>query len=134
MYRICVRKDFIAQHFLIGGDWGYENSPHSHHFILELELAAADLDQHGYVFDIALVKEQLDLVISDFRDQLLNDRPEFAGLNPSLEHFCRILAERLADSIKLKTNQFLRVRLWEDHEAWASYEMNAESCSSQAHY
>jgi hypothetical protein len=28
MYKLCVHRDFIASHFLIGGDWGYENFPY----------------------------------------------------------------------------------------------------------
>ena len=38
MYTLAVRRDFIARHFLIGGDWGPENFPNSHHYILELQL------------------------------------------------------------------------------------------------
>jgi len=124
MYRICVKKDFIAQHFLIGGDWGDENTPHSHHFVLDLELAGPKLDQHGYLFDIAIVKNNLELVVKDFRDQLLNERDEFAGLNPSVEHFCRILAERLVTSLIDAGPELLTVRLWEDEDAWASFEID----------
>ena len=38
MYTLAVRRDFIARHFLIGGDWGAENFPNSHHYVLELQL------------------------------------------------------------------------------------------------
>ena len=27
MYTVSVKQDLIAQHYLIGGDWGAENSP-----------------------------------------------------------------------------------------------------------
>ena len=30
MYTVSVKRDFIARHFLIGGDWGRENEPHAH--------------------------------------------------------------------------------------------------------
>ena len=52
MYTLGVRRDFIARHFLIGGDWGPENFPNSHHYILELQLEGRELDQHGYLVDI----------------------------------------------------------------------------------
>jgi 6-pyruvoyltetrahydropterin/6-carboxytetrahydropterin synthase len=32
MYTVAVRRDFIAQHYLIGGDWGAENELHAHHY------------------------------------------------------------------------------------------------------
>ena len=35
MYTLAVQRDFVAQHFLIGGDWGAENDWHSHHYRLE---------------------------------------------------------------------------------------------------
>jgi 6-pyruvoyltetrahydropterin/6-carboxytetrahydropterin synthase len=31
MYVVAVKREFDAQHFLIGGDWGPENEIHSHH-------------------------------------------------------------------------------------------------------
>ena len=27
MYTVAVRRDLIARHYLIGGDWGAENNP-----------------------------------------------------------------------------------------------------------
>lgn len=124
MYRVCVRQDFIAQHFLIGGDWGAENTPHSHHFILEVELAGPELDQHGYLFDISLIKDGITKIVGDFKDRLLNDCQEFAGLNPSVEHFCRIIATRFRSTLDLTGPSSMTIRLWEDNEAWASFEVD----------
>src|SRR5512141_1212480 len=99
MYTLAVRRDFITRHFLIGGDWGPENFPNSHHYVLELQLEAADLDQHGYLVDIVDVSRHLDELIRYYAEKMLNDLPEFRGLNPSLEHFARILAVSLNDRI-----------------------------------
>jgi 6-pyruvoyltetrahydropterin/6-carboxytetrahydropterin synthase len=52
---------------------------------------------------------------------VLNDLPEFAGLNPSLEHFARILATRLAAAPERDRLTGHTVRLWESPTAWASY-------------
>ena len=52
MYTVSVRRDLIARHYLIGGDWGAENDPHSHPYVIEVRLEAAELDQHGYLVDI----------------------------------------------------------------------------------
>ena len=121
MYTLSVRRDFIARHFLIGGDWGPENDPNSHHFVLELQLSGEQLDQHGYLVDIVDVDSHLDGVIAYYKEQMLNDKPEFAGLNPSLEHFARILATALNEHIKAKNISALKVVLWENENAWASY-------------
>ncbi|MCS7010730.1 MAG: 6-carboxytetrahydropterin synthase [Anaerolineales bacterium] len=123
MYTLCVRRDFIARHFLVGGDWGAENFPNSHHYVLELELSGRELDRHGYLCDLVEVEKHLEQVIARYREQLLNDLPEFAGLNPSLEHFARVLAERLSDLLTAAPLTSLTVRLWEHERAWASYRL-----------
>ena len=123
MYTLGVKRDFIARHFLIGGDWGPENFPNSHHYVLELQLMGEQLDQHGYLVDIVDVETHLDEIVNYYREQMLNDKPEFAGLNPSLEHFARIIATSLDDRIQADTITALKVVLWENESAWAAYEV-----------
>ncbi len=127
MYTLAVRRDFIARHFLIGGDWGPENFPNSHHFVLELQLQANELDQHGYLVDIVDVSQHLDELIDYFSEKMLNDLPEFDGLNPSLEHFCRILATALDARIQAPNICALKVILWENDSAWASFDIQRRS-------
>ncbi len=121
MYTLGVRRSFIARHFLIGGDWGAENFPNSHHYILELQLEGSELDQHGYLVDIVDVEKQLDEIVCYYKEQMLNDKPEFAGLNPSIEHFARILATSLSERIRAANISALKVVLWENDSAWAAY-------------
>ena len=123
MYTLGVRRNFIARHFLIGGDWGPENDPNSHHYILELQLEGRELDRHGYLVDIVDVEKQLDEIVNYYKEQMLNDKLEFAGLNPSIEHFARILATSLSERIKAENISTLRIVLWENNSAWASYEL-----------
>ncbi|MFM8368910.1 MAG: 6-pyruvoyl trahydropterin synthase family protein [Chloroflexota bacterium] len=121
MYSLGVRREFIARHFLIGGDWGPENFPNSHHYTLELILEGNELDQHGYLVDIVDVEKHLDEVVNYYKEQMLNDKPEFAGLNPSIEHFARILATTLNERIQARNITGLKVVLWEHANAWAAY-------------
>lgn len=121
MYTLAVRRNFIARHFLIGGDWGPENFPNSHHYILELQLEGGELDQHGYLVDIVDVEKHLDELIVYYKEKMLNDLPEFKGLNPSLEHFARILASSLSAQIKAENLTTLKVILWENEGAWAAF-------------
>ncbi len=123
MYSLGVRREFIARHFLIGGDWGPENFPNSHHYTLELVLEGNELDQHGYLVDIVDVEKHLDEVVNYYKEQMLNDKPEFAGLNPSIEHFARILALTLNERIKAKNISGLKVVLWEHANAWAAFQV-----------
>ncbi|MBW7882225.1 MAG: 6-carboxytetrahydropterin synthase [Caldilineaceae bacterium] len=121
MYTLAVQRDFVAQHYLIGGDWGAENQLHSHHYQLELNLEGDRLDQHGYLVDIVAVEAALDAIVAYYRDRTLNDLPEFAGLNPSIEHFTRIVCGTLAERIAAPTLTALSVRIWENNIAWAAY-------------
>jgi 6-pyruvoyltetrahydropterin/6-carboxytetrahydropterin synthase len=80
-----------------------------------------ELDQHGYLVDIVDVEKHLDEIINYYKDQMLNDKPEFAGLNPSIEHFSRILATTLSDRVKADNITAIKVVLWENESAWAAY-------------
>lgn len=121
MYTLAVQRSFVAQHFLIGGDWGAENYWHSHHYRLELQLQGQTLDQHGYLVDIVQVEAALDELVAAYRDKTLNDLPAFDGLNPSIEHFTRITALQLAPKVAAPNLSALTVRIWENDIAWAAY-------------
>jgi 6-pyruvoyltetrahydropterin/6-carboxytetrahydropterin synthase len=123
MYQVAVKRDFIAQHYLIGGDWGAENQLHSHHYLVELILQGDQLDQHGYLVDIVDIDQALNAQVASYRDKTLNDLPEFAGLNPSLELFARILCQSLAGQFHASSLVGVQVRLWENEIAWASYQI-----------
>lgn len=121
MYTLAVKRDFVGQHFLIGGDWGAENERHSHHYAVEVQLEGASLDQHGYLADIVDIERHLEALVGRYRDQTLNDLPEFAGLNPSIEHFSRIFCLQLADRINAPNISAVTIKIWENDIAWASY-------------
>jgi len=121
MYTVAVSRDFIANHFLIGGDWGHENFPHSHHYVAELSIESPSLDKHGYLVDIVAIEAALNSTVDYFRDSMLNEKPEFAGLNPSIEHFSRILCEKLLAQIKPPGTGSINVKLWENTTCWAAY-------------
>lgn len=129
MYQVAVKRDFIAQHYLIGGDWGAENQPHSHHYQIEVQLEGEILDSHGYLVDISQIENALESLIARYRDQTLNDLAEFSHLNPSLEHFARLLCEAVARQVLPRPAEHpnisaLSVKLWESESAWASYRMH----------
>ena len=121
MYTVSVRRNFIARHFLVGGDWGRENEPHAHHYVLAVKIKHDQLDQHGYLLDIVDIEAGLDAIEELYRDKLLNELPEFEGLNPSLEHFARIIWEKLVEIVKLPGKGTLTVKLWENESCYAAY-------------
>ena len=124
MYTVAVKRDFVAQHFLIGGDWGAENELHSHHYAVEVRLEGAELDRHGYLVDIVDIERNLEALVAHYRDVTLNEQPEFAGLNPSIEHFARIFCQTLDARIQAPNISAVTLVMWENEIAWASYRLD----------
>lgn len=120
MYELCLQKAFRARHALIGGDWGAENQPHAHDYRLEWRLRSEVLDAHGYVADLVHLEARLEEVLARYREQFLNELPEFQGLNPSLERFAQVLYDRLSRGEAFQ-GLSASLRLWEHGEAWAEY-------------
>lgn len=121
MYTLALQRRFDATHHLIGGDWGVENQPHSHPYRLELQLRGAQLDKHGYLVDLVDVESHLNALLARYAQSDLNTLPEFTGLNPSLEHFARILCIALGEKLQNSGVSSLVVQLWENEDAWASF-------------
>lgn len=120
MYQLSITREFIARHRLVGGDWGAENATHNHHYRVDIVVEGQELDEHGFLVDIVALGNAIDDVVAQVREQLLNNLPAFAGLNPSLEHFARIVHAMLAPHVDERRLE-LSVRLWENDRDWAAY-------------
>jgi 6-pyruvoyltetrahydropterin/6-carboxytetrahydropterin synthase len=121
MYTISVKRDFIARHYLTGGNWGPENNPHSHHYVIELQLDGKVLDQNGFLVDIVDIEFALDKTVQRFHDQTLNEQKAFNGTNPSLENFAKLICLDMVTQIQAPNIQAVTVKLWENEIAWASF-------------
>ena len=91
------------------------------HYQAEVQLEGNSLDQHGYLVDIVDIEANLDALVAYFRDTTLNEKPEFEGLNPSIERFAHIFCRALAERLQAPTLTAITVILWEHENAWASY-------------
>jgi len=121
-YRLTVTREFVAQHYLTVPDpEPPEGEVHSHQFTVEVRFAGPELGEYGYLVDIDAVESIVDDLEERYRDALLNDLPEFEGLNPSVEHFARLFGDRVADAMVDPNPEALAVRIWEDDFAWASH-------------
>jgi 6-pyruvoyltetrahydropterin/6-carboxytetrahydropterin synthase len=87
---------------------------------VEVQLEGKTLDKHGYLVDIVAVEAHLEELVTYYRDQTLNDLPEFTGLNPSIERFARLLCQELLGRLMEPLNA-VTVKIWENDIAWAAY-------------
>ena len=71
--------------------------------------------------NIVDVEAAMDEQVKRYADNTLNELEEFEGLNPSIEHFSRILWERMAATISTQGLTSMTIRVWEDDFAWARY-------------
>lgn len=122
MYTVTVCRDFIAQHFLTVPDPGPEGEVHSHHFETEVRLAGETLNEYDYLVDIDDIRTSLDAIEARYRDETLNDLPEFKGHNPSVERFARVVCDRLVESIDAPHVNRIEVVMWEDDDAAAAFD------------
>jgi len=94
MYGIAQRRAFITQHILPNAS-GREREIHSHPYEVEITLLGEKLDKNGYLVDLDEINSAMDDLIEYFQDKR---------------------------SIKTDDLAEIRVRLWENENAYASYE------------
>jgi 6-pyruvoyltetrahydropterin/6-carboxytetrahydropterin synthase len=126
-FEVGVLADFLAQHYLFGGDFGPEGSLHSHHYRVELVVSGDELGPHGFLVDIVRLRAELDRLLARYRDRTLNDLPEFEGLNPGVEVVAREMAVALDRALADERMSVLTLKLWENDTAWASHRIQRSS-------
>jgi 6-pyruvoyltetrahydropterin/6-carboxytetrahydropterin synthase len=119
-YTVGLLRAFVAEHRLVGGDWGKENERHSHPYRLEVVFEGDRLDAHGYLIDISVVEPRLDALCDRYRGSMLNELPELAGKNPGIEQLAIVIAERLAPDLAGSLVRALTVKVWESDTAFAT--------------
>ena len=135
MFTVAVCRDFVAQHVLTAGSGGPEHVWHSHHYRMEVQLEGESLDERGYLADISEVEARLDALLARYRDHTLNELPELAGRNPSVEEVARVACETLAaqlDAAHAPHVRALTVKLWESPSAWASFRLQRRAAGRSA--
>ncbi len=121
MYSLGLRRELSARHYLIGGDWGAENTEHSHRYRMELVLEKKELDAHGYLVDIVEVAHHLDAIVAEFQGKTLNALAAFQGSNPSIERLATVIHDLARKRLAHFHLESLGVTIWEDDIAWTAY-------------
>lgn len=121
MYTVSVQAHYDSAHFLENYKGKCERL-HGHRYIVEVALQTDRLNEAGIAFDFVDLKRHLRALADGMDHQLLNDLPQFQGVETSAENQARyffdelkkLLPEDLAEGL-------LYARVWETPTQWAQY-------------
>jgi 6-pyruvoyl-tetrahydropterin synthase len=129
VFSVTIRDHMMIAHSLRGEVFGPAQRLHGATFIVDATFRRATLDADGIVVDIGRAAEALRAVVGELGYRNLDDEPDFAGMNTTVEALARVVADRLADRARAGALgdgalelDGLVVTLHESHVAWASYE------------
>lgn len=126
-FSVTVRDHMMIAHSFRGETFGPAQRLHGATFVVDATFGADDLDADGVVIDIGQATAALSRITASLSYRNLDDEPEFAGMNTTTEALCRVIADRLADTVgaasagRNRTLTSVTVTLHESHIAWASY-------------
>ena len=128
MFSLAVSDHFMIAHSFKGEIFGPAQSLHGATYAVELELRRAELDAHGLVADIGLLRKLLRDILDGLDYRNLDAEPAFKAVNTTTEFLAREIWRRARARIaagELKTSGglgALKVTLRESPVAWAAYE------------
>ena len=117
-YLLRIRSRFEAAHHLTAYRGAAEPS-HGHSWIVEVALAAAELDSEGMAYDFVAVKGALDGLARRFDHRDINTVPPFDQRSPTTEHLAAYFFDALRDA--LPGAAVREVTVWEGPDCSATY-------------
>ncbi len=130
MFSLAVSDHMMIAHSFKGKIFGPAQRLHGATYAIEAEVRRAELDRHGLVCDIGLLRRVLRETLDELDYRNLDEVREFAGRNTTTEALAAALFQRLAQRIAAgglgpaSAGAFasLKVTLRESPVAWAAYE------------
>jgi 6-pyruvoyltetrahydropterin/6-carboxytetrahydropterin synthase len=121
MFVVSVQAHYDSAHFLRNYQGKCERL-HGHRYIVEVALAAEELNQAGIAFDFVDVKMQLRELADRLDHNNLNDLEPFTELEPSAENQAKYFFNELKRTLPPEMGDaVLYVRVWETPTQWAQY-------------
>lgn len=114
-FLVRVERRFEAAHNLREYH-GVEEPLHGHSWKAEVFVRAPMLDHEGMAIDYIPVKKALDEIIAPWDHRYINNIPPFDKTNPTTEHICTYIFDKMAEVIDNKNAWVEKVILWEGPE------------------
>jgi 6-pyruvoyl-tetrahydropterin synthase len=129
MYRVTVRDHMMIAHSFKGAVFGPAQRLHGATYVVDVEMARAELDANGIVVDIGCAGEVLKAILADLNFRNLDEIPAFAGRNTTTEFLARVVFDGMVAAIGrgdlgpgADGVERIKVTLHESHVASASFE------------
>lgn len=121
MYVVSVQAHYDSAHYLRHYQGKCERL-HGHHYVIEVALAADELNQAGIAYDFVDVKRALRELADGLDHENLNDLEPFKELEPSAENQARWFYEELKRRLPSGMAEALvYTKVWETPTQWAQY-------------
>jgi 6-pyruvoyltetrahydropterin/6-carboxytetrahydropterin synthase len=128
MFSLGVTDFVMIAHSLAGEFFGPAQRMHGATLGVEVELRCAELDPHGVVVDIGVMRQLLRKVLEPLDYQNLDEHPAFPPRGSTTEriaaHICNSLAQALTQTLggALPKDGVLKVLVRESPAAWVAFE------------
>jgi 6-pyruvoyltetrahydropterin/6-carboxytetrahydropterin synthase len=121
VYTVSVQAHYDSAHYLVHYK-GKCEFLHGHRYVVEAAVQTAELNEAGIAFDFVDLKREL-RALADYLDHtLLNDLPEFKGVETSAENQARWFWDELKKRLPApQARGLLYTRVWETPTQWAQY-------------
>lgn len=121
MYLVSVQAHYDAAHFLRNYKGKCERL-HGHRYVVEIALAAAELNASGIAFDFVDVKRHLKELSERLDHENINDLEPFTEIEPSAENQAKYFHDELKRVLpEPMRGAIVYVRVWETPTQWAQY-------------
>lgn len=122
MYTVGVRDHFMVAHSLKGDVFGPAQRLHGATYAVTVEIEREELDPHGIVVDIGMLRDRLRQVVAELDYKNLDDHPGFQDRGSTTEQIARYVHHELARRLPSSTaGGCLTVTLDESPVAYARY-------------
>ena len=121
MFVVSVQAHYDSAHFLRNYHGKCEKL-HGHRYVVELALAAPELNESGIAYDFVDIKKHLRALADHLDHENINDLPPFDELEPSAENQARYFYQEMRRLLPGPMGDaVLYVKIWETPTQWAIY-------------
>ncbi|MGD8320403.1 MAG: 6-carboxytetrahydropterin synthase QueD [Gemmatimonadota bacterium] len=121
VYTVSVQAHYDSAHFLVNYKGKCERL-HGHRYVVDVAVQATELNEAGIAFDFVDLKRELRSLADYLDHELLNELPEFQGVETSAENQARWFYDELQKRLPKELSRgLLYARVWETPSQWAQY-------------